>query len=245
MTQKDYLTLIISGLAITISILTFLLTYKQRAMENARAVRKALTDTIAGLVSVALERAKLDSANPSSMEENVVQLRRIYNHQRRYLADHAELLASQFPNLPSDVDFNALAVAWDAIGDADKAKQNWEKCIAKSPSAPLRAMNLRGYAGFLYFQGQSQAGRAKYEESLAVELPDTDNMRRIKSDTYLMWAKTEHDFGSEDEGKRIREQATSAAKRIGNARMRAQALQYITASWTTIPVDGKQQQDGA
>jgi hypothetical protein len=85
-------------------------------------------------------------------------------------------------------------------------------------------MNLRGFARFLFFQGNAQLGRKKYHESLEVELPDTDNIRRIRADTYAMWAKTEMDFGYEQEARRLKEQAITTAKRIGHKGMREEFL---------------------
>jgi tetratricopeptide (TPR) repeat protein len=234
MVFKDYLALTLSVIAVVVSVVAFLLTFRQRASENRRGIRKALTETIADLTSVSLERAKLDRENPSSMDDKVVGLRRLYNNQRRYLANHAEFLIGQIPDLVTDIDYNALAFAFDAIGDPNKAKRYWELCVEKSPSRPLQAMNLRGYARFLYFQGQFETGRRKYEESLQVELPDTDNMRRILADTYLMWSKTEHDFGFLEEAKRQKEQAISVAKRIGHVGMRNEMLNYVSTLWAGL-----------
>jgi len=88
-------------------------------------------------------------------------------------------------------------------------------------------MNLRGFARFLFFQGNAQLGRRKYQESLELELPDTDNVRREKADTYSMWARTEHDFGFVEEARRLKEQALSAAMHIGHVGMRQEIRSHI------------------
>jgi tetratricopeptide (TPR) repeat protein len=223
MDAKDIVVIGLSSSALIVSITSFVLTFRQRVLENIRGVRKSLTDVISDLGDVALARAKLDADNPT-VTEQITRLRRLYNSQRRYLANHAEYLAAQIPALVSDIDYSVLAVAFDAIGDYDRAQKHWENCVSASPSAPLLAMNLRGFARFLFFQGNAQLGRKKYHESLEVELPDTDNIRQIRADTYAMWAKTEMDFGYEQEARRLKEQAISTAKRIAHKGMRAEFL---------------------
>lgn len=88
-------------------------------------------------------------------------------------------------------------------------------------------MNLRGFARFLFLQGNVQLGRKKYHQSLEVELPDTDNIRRIRADTYAMWAKTEMDLGYEQEAQRLKEQAISTAQRIGHKGMREEFIARV------------------
>lgn len=124
-------------------------------------------------------------------------------------------------------DYNLLAGAFSAIGDSDKTQQYWELYVAASETNIIRAMNLRGFARFLFFQGNPQLGRRKYQESLELELPDTDNVRREKADTYSMWARTENDFGFVEEARRLKEQALSAAMRIGHIGMRQEIRSHI------------------
>src|SRR5438093_9575776 len=103
MAAKDWLTLGVGLLALAISILTFALTFRQRAIENRRALRKSLTDTIAGLTSISLERAKFDLDNIDSIDDQIMTVRRLHNTQRRYLATHAEFLIGQIPELVTDI----------------------------------------------------------------------------------------------------------------------------------------------
>lgn len=225
MDTKDILVIALSSTALLVSITSFILTFRQRALENTRGVRKSLTEAISALGDVSLSRATLDADNPQ-VTEQITNLRRIYNSQRRYLANHAEYLAAQIPSLVADIDYNVLAGAFDSIGDYDRAQRHCENSVAASTSKPLLAMNLRGFSRFLYFQGNAQLGRKKYHESLEVELPDTDNIRRLRADTYAMWAKTEMDFGHEEEARRLREQTLSAAQRIGHKGMREEFLLF-------------------
>lgn len=205
------------------SIVSFAITFRQRSGENSRGIRKTLTDTLGELVEVALARARLDLDHPQKTNELVV-LARLYNTQRRYLADHAEYLIRQIPDLATDIDYNILASAYRAIGDHERTQRYWELCVAAPSSQPIRAMNLRGFAQFLFVQGNPELGRKKFKESLELGLPDTDNIRRERVDTYAMWAKTEMDCGFFEEALRVKQQALSAAERIGHRGMREEIV---------------------
>lgn len=226
MQTKDFLTIGLSSVALIVSIISLVLSFRQRAQENLRGVRKTLTETLGQLAEVSMSFAKLDAEHPEQTDQ-IVNLRRMHNAQRRYLAKHAEYMISHIPDLSTDIDYNMLAQAFRSIGDYDKAQKYWELCVAKSESELILAMNLRGYANFLFFQGNPQLGRKKYQESLELPLPDTDNVRRDRTDTYAMWARVEMDFGYKGEALRLCEQAQQAANRIGHAGMRTNIQEYI------------------
>lgn len=234
METKDIFVVAISSLALLTSITSFVLSFRQRSHENHRGVRKSLTDTLGELADVALARARLDVEHPETSDQ-IMSLRRMYNTQRRYLASHAEYLVEQIPEIATDIDYNLLAGAFHAIGDYDKAQRYWELCVVTSSSEVIRAMNLRGFARFMFFQGNPQLGRKKYQESLELNLPDTDNIRRDRADSYSMWAKTEYDFGFTDEALRLKQQALSAAKRIGHVGMRDEITAYINELLAPLP----------
>lgn len=223
---KDYLMVSLSLLALVVSVISLFMTFRQRAQENQRGVRKTLSETLGQLVEVSMSFAKLDAEHPEQTDQ-IVALRRMHNTQRRYLANHAEYLVEQIPSLVTDIDYNLLAQAFRSIGDYDKVQKYWELCVDKSESNVIRAMILRGYANFLFFQGNPQLGRKKYQESLELPLPDTDNIRRERADTYALWARVEMDFGFKGEAQRLRELAQQATYRVGHSGMRDSIQDYI------------------
>ena len=227
---KDYLTLSISVASAVIALTSLVLTYRQRVRENTRGIREALTNTLGSLADVNLAMARLRLEHPESTDQ-VVALRRSYNTQRRYLANHAEYLLQQIPTLATDVDHNLLAQAFESMQHYDKAREHWELCIEKAPAPSLRAFNLRGFGRYLFFQGNFNLGRQKFEESLRVEMPDNDSSRRLRADTLALWSATERDFGFTEEGRRIREQALGESKRIGHQGMREEISSYINSFW--------------
>jgi len=86
---------------------------------------------------------------------------------------------------------------------------------------------MRALARFWFNRGNAPLGRRVYEDSLQLELPDTDSMRHFQADTYLLWARVERDFGFKDESQRVQALAVSAAERIGRRQMREDMLGQI------------------
>jgi tetratricopeptide (TPR) repeat protein len=183
---KDIITIALAALAFIFSIASFTLTFRQRGIEDRRNTRKALTDAVAELTKVSIAYNQLDLDYPKSAQPTVVNLRRNYSNQRRYLANHGEFLAAQIPELTSDIDCITLAAAFDATGDYIRAQKFFELAVEKSPTNALRIWNFRGLARFWFNQGNAQRGRKTYEEALQLNVPDTDSIRYTIADTYLL-----------------------------------------------------------
>lgn len=226
---KDIVTISLSSAAFCFSVTSFLLSFRQRSVEDRRSTRKALTDTIASISAVNLAMAQLSLDQPKSSDKRVVDLRRNYNSQKRFLANHGEYLTQQIPELVADIDCQILAGAFDSFHDMEKAEIFFKLAVEKSPNSSLRATNLRGLARFQFHIGNAPKGRKFYEESLQIELPDTDSMRRFRADTYLLWARMERDYGYLEEYSRIRGLSVSAAQRIAHAEMKRDFLDQIKA----------------
>lgn len=225
MESKDIIAICVSSMALLISSLAFYFSLKQRIEENARVLRKSLTDTIDELVKISIAFVGVKKEDLPNKDR--VLLRRLYNSQRRYLSDHAEFIANKIPGLVMDIDCNVIAGAYEAIGDSDKAAIYWEKCVRLTSSPVIKMQNLRGYAHLLYNSGRFEEGRNAFSESLLVKVGDTDNMRRMKADTYVMQARLELMHGFVEEAKRFREQAISATRRIANKDLQKDMLERI------------------
>lgn len=223
---KDYLALFISSLALIVSWFSLKNTRNQKNKEIENSKRVSLTNTISEISKINIETTKLN-CNSEISSAALIELRRNYNAQRRYLTAHAEFLMEEIEHLISDIDCNIMAVAFNLIGEYSKANHYWEKCINVTESDVIKSMNLRGYASFLFYQGAPQLGRKKYQESLEIQLPDTDNIRRHTTDTLLLWAQTESDFQYWDEASRIIRQARAHCQRIGHLGMRKEMLERI------------------
>jgi tetratricopeptide (TPR) repeat protein len=229
---KDIIFGTVAGLALIVSIVSFIFPFRQRATEDRRSTRKALTDVVAELTKVNIAFNQLDLDHPQSADVTIVSLRRNYNNQRRYLANHGEFLAGQIPELTSDIDCITLAFAFESSGDYIKAQKFYELAVEKSPTSVLRIWNLRGLARFWFNQGNAQRGRKAYEESLQQQVSDTDSIKQTVADTYLLWSRLEDEYGYVGEANRARTLGQQAAGRIGNSRMREIMLKQLSGALT-------------
>jgi tetratricopeptide (TPR) repeat protein len=225
------LPLLISGCSFALSIFALVLTYRQKEKQDKLAARKSLTDTVAALVAsnIEMERLPFDYSDAS----RIVSIRRNLNAQRRYLANHGEILIQEIPGLVNDIDHTLVAQAFDASGDVEKARAHWRSSVSKSPTALLRAMNLRGYARFEFVQGNSEAARELFADALKALEGDTDKFRRERADTFLLWAIAERNFGFLEEASRRVQQARAEADRIGSRPNKEDMLRYIDSIWKT------------
>lgn len=240
MDTKDIVTIVLAGAAFAFSISSFVLTFRQRTIEDKRNIRKSLTDVVAELSKVNIAFNQLDLDHPNSAKRAIVGFRRNYNTQRRYLANHGEFLAAEIPELTTDVDCIAFGMAFDAVGDNVKAQNFLELAVSKSPTNMLRMWNLRALARFWFGQGNAALGRKTYEESLQLKLPDTDAVRDAVADTYFLWAAIEEEHGYMKEAQRNRELAKAAAQRIGNRQMRENMENKLLEAADSVTLDNTQ-----
>jgi tetratricopeptide (TPR) repeat protein len=225
------LALCVSAASFALSIISLVWTSRQKSRQDRLVSRKALTDAMAAIANTNIEMAKLQGSRPE-----IVSARRNLNSQRRYLANHADLLTSEIPDLSTDIDHTLIAGAFDANGDHERAQSHWEKCIEKSPEGTAsRVFGLRGFGRFMFNQGQAEAARKLYEEALSVKMPDNDVTRAQRADTLVLWALAERDHGFAAEGNRRRQQALDEANRIGTAFRRNELVDYIDKIWRTDP----------
>lgn len=227
MELKDILTVVLSTGALCFSIASFVLTMRQRSVEDRRGIRKSLTESISELTDVQLARLQLDRDSPGDTSESVVTFRRTYNMQRRFLANHCEFLGDQIPELVTDIDCLVIAGAFETSQDYERADRFYLLAVEKAPNAVLKSLSLRSGARYWFNRGNPARGRKSFEEALQLEVPDTDAVRQLVSDTYMLWAKAEHDFGFSEQASRIRELARVAATRIANSHMRDDMLRQL------------------
>lgn len=165
--------------------------------ETKRTIRKTLTDTLEGISKIGIETTKLRATKDIDFNsESNILLRRNYNSQRRILIAHADYLVQRYDKLATEIDCNILASAYSTIGDQEKSELFWKKTIEKSISKPIKLMNLRGFGTFLFTNEKEDLGRKYYDEALSLDLPENDDNRILKFDTYLMLCDLEKENGN-------------------------------------------------
>lgn len=234
MQLKDILAVGLSAAAFAFGISSFILSFRQRSIEGVHNNRKTLSDIVGDLINVNIAGNQLDLDYPNSTDRKVVEFRRTYNSQRRFLANHGEYIADKIPDLVTDIDCSILAQAFSRVGDSVRAEKFFKLSVEKAPNNVLKVSNLRGQAWFWFSQGNAQRGRQYYQEALQLEMPDTDIVRHLAADTYLFWSRAEATHGFPKEAERIRILAIDAAKRIGQTRLRDDMIAQIDGEFDNI-----------
>jgi hypothetical protein len=121
METKDIVFGVIAGAAFLVSLFNLVWNFVWRPFEHQGNIRKALTDVVAELTNVSIAYNRLELDYPQSIDAPIVSLRRNFNSQRRYLANHGEFLYDQIPELTTDIDCFSLAYAFESGGDDIKA----------------------------------------------------------------------------------------------------------------------------
>lgn len=124
----DYLTfehihlrrIFISAAALTLSLISLIVTLVQKNKETKRTIRKNLSDTLESISKIAVESAKLRASKETDFNsEAIILLRRNYNSQRRILIAHANYLIERYDKISTEIDCNILAGAYATIGDME------------------------------------------------------------------------------------------------------------------------------
>lgn len=228
METKDYIIISFSGCALAISIVSLIITLIQKNKETKRTIRKTISDTLESISKIGIETTKLRATKDIDFNsETNILLRRNYNSQRRILIAHADYLIQRYDNLATEIDCNILAGAYSTIGDQEKAELFWEKTINKSISKPIRLMNLRGYGAFLFRNENEKLGRKYFNEGLLLDLPENDENKILKIDTYLMLCDLEKEFGSKEYYEASLTNAMEVLSKIKSSRRKEEMYELI------------------
>lgn len=219
--------IIFSGLALLVSLISLVITLIQKRNETRRTIRKTLTDALEAIAKINIETTKLES-NKDFSENDKTNLRRNYNSQRRILVAHGDFIATKYKNAATDIDCNILAFALSTIGDLERAEHYWEECVLKSKSNPIKLMNLRGFAMFLFRIGKFDQARIKFSEANSIELPDNDDNNEFIADTFCMAASCEKSINNKMMVDKNIENAMIYCNKIVNLSKQAKVRSQIT-----------------
>lgn len=187
--------ILISALALGVSIMSALYSFHLQQAENKRSTREQLNGTVRELIKLndeaatnwTVDPAKRDAAfhqHVSTITQTIASLSRQAIYLSNYLADYD-------PKLITDVEFITIAQGLVNAGDQLTADDYWQKGIKASPTEYYRIVNIRGYADFLFRQGKYAIGRSFYQQVLKIFDNDTDFHKYTNAYTYQMWMVSE------------------------------------------------------
>jgi hypothetical protein len=192
MEQKDYILIALSGTALTISIVSLIITLVQKNKETKRTIRKTITDNLESIAKANIEINKLKGQKETDFNsESSISIRRNINSQKRAVLSNAKYLIDRYSDISTESDYNILAGAYSDIGDQTLADKYWKLSVDKSTNPEVLIMNLRGYGNYKFANNDIELGRELYYQATQIDLTETDEHYILKCDTYIMLADHE------------------------------------------------------
>lgn len=198
----DTFSIVISALALGVSIVSAVFSFRLQTANNNRSTREQLNETVRELIKLNDENNALWAVDPAQRDVSFFRRAGTIAQTATSLSRQAVYLAESVPKLVTDVEFVMIAQALALAGDQLNADAYWQKGIEASPNEYYRIANIRGYADFLFRQGKHELGRSKYQQALKIFDNDTDFKKFTNAFTYQMWMVSEvaNGFREEAEG---------------------------------------------
>ena len=198
METKDYIVIGISGTALTISLLSLVITLIQKHKETKRTIRKTITDNLESIAKSNIEINKLKGQkdNDFNSEANI-SIRRNINSQKRAVLSNAKYLIDRNSDISTESDYNILAGAFSDIGDQMLAEKYWKLSVDNSYNPEILVMNLRGFGNYKFANNDIEQARILYHQATQIKLTETDEHSSLQCDTYLMLSDHERNIDKE------------------------------------------------
>lgn len=192
MDRKDIYTLVVSVIALALSLIATTISLRQKKYETERTLRAQLTDAIGKLNTVYESAIKLREENQDKWNDPIVlDFRSFYTGQKMFYARQAIYIAKQIPNLVSDNEYNSLARAFADADDDASALMYYEKAIKVAPEPYYKAINMRGYGRLLIRTNRIEEGRKQMTLALSLVNGHTDSEKWFRAETLQRWAQIE------------------------------------------------------
>jgi tetratricopeptide (TPR) repeat protein len=227
MDLKDYAALV-AGVAGFAGLGVSLVTLLMKTGENRRTIRSQLTDVLARLNTVNAESRKFRiETGTSNLSPDQRGMFSFYNDQRSFLVGQAIYLIEQVPKHVTHSELAVVARAVGSTGDHETACEYFKRCMECSPSDLIKGMHCRGFAGYLFDQGQVQMGREYFQDSLKLILGTSDPRRFDRVETLTRWSIAEKSSGFSLESKELLDKATREVSLIQTENVRRRGFQVV------------------
>jgi tetratricopeptide (TPR) repeat protein len=227
----DQASLILSALALMVSLVTTYRSEMRATEERDRAVRGQLTDVLERLMSSNLENAKLFREAGRSDPLYYQAASSALLQRNGFLLNQATYLSDRIPHLVSAVELNTIAFTSANAGNLAVAESYYVRAIGAAPSDFQRALAIRSYANFLFGMTRTQEARESFKKAIGL-LKGRDTLtKQTNGFTYQQWALAERLAGtSADRVDALFDEARKEYAAIESEYLRAQALELLAAA---------------
>lgn len=237
MDTKDYITLAISIVALGLSLISAVISTRGQSTQLRTTIRDQLASIVQEIITTLAENRLLQSEDVAKRDALFYSKSSAFSFKLSSLARQAAALIEYDEEIGFDVEFAAIAQAFDVVSDIPRAEGFWQNAVGASPSDYYRIINRRGYADFLFRQGRHSDGRTQYEEALAILDNDSDFNKWTNGYTYQMWFISE--FWNIPLAHSRSEECFREAQRlyllIDSALIKANSMQSLLAAQFALP----------
>jgi len=185
---------LISGMALLLSIVATVISIHRKKRESQRIIRSQLTDVLSRIVSTNLESIKLQHRKARKNPEYYNAIVGILSQQSASLLQQALYLIEQIPGLVASIEYGTIATANLNAGDIIQAENYYQKAIQVASNEYYRSLAIRNYGLFLFQHHRFEEARDQYRKSISC-LKGSDNLiRYTNGTTYKFWAINELNF---------------------------------------------------
>jgi tetratricopeptide (TPR) repeat protein len=237
----------VSAFAFSIGALVFsVVAYFQKSKETVRTLRSQLADTIMKLMALNPQITELNdqidklatlrSEKPSEAKDAENENRRLrslrssYSEQRLALAQMAVFLMGHEEmnqRLISNVEYAAVADAFNGAGEIENSQVYWEKAINASQMGPYKTKLKGQYADFLARRVGFDKAKEMYKR--AVLLPDDPSDALLWEVIYIYarWSRMEAGAGHLDDAEALWKKAIDTCDTMKSEKRRQDGHQNV------------------
>lgn len=237
---REHLTVanVISALALTVSVVSYVLTYQFTQLESVRTKKEQLRTVIGALLDVRRDlRIALETGERAHYD--------LYFERRQIQFEAAEEIIRQIPSSISWAEYNTLAK--ESILD-DSFERGFEYLkLSQSNASGIRAKvySLSGLGSAYFMESPMrdyEKGRSAFREAIAVlEAPRESYFKHVIAGTYETWAEAEFEAGFRREAldllsraeKYVRDLPAEEPTRPLRLKRIAEAIDHINSAPTT------------
>lgn len=228
---KEKLTIPLSLVALLVSVLSATISYQLQKSDSQRSARTQLNNSINELINLNARNNALWNVPEEARDIGFYQQLSTNSQTAASFTRQAVYLAEKNPELVTDIEFSNIAMGLVIVGDTTLAETYWQKAVDASPSDFYAVVNLRGYADFLFREGNHEKARDSYRKALKVFNNDTDKNKATNGYTYQMWMASERTAGFLEESMQHYERAKNLYESISFTLMREHNLGGLSRAW--------------
>jgi tetratricopeptide (TPR) repeat protein len=205
-TRMDVATIVLSTIAIVISLISLVTSLWQKEADTQRSIRNQVSALVMEIIKNLRVEDPLQEADQT--------------HRIMSLSRQALYLLKQKPALITDVEYMTVAQGLATAGDYQLADEYWKKSIGLAASDFMKVASQRGYAMYLFWLGKIEEGRDYLKTALRVMENSTDTNKITNVHTYMMWMETEAKSNFWSESHQKYELAKGILESVGNVQMK-------------------------